>query len=255
MDNENTNKTIIKAFTILEELSNKRDGYSLAEISKNIDMPKSTVFRYLSTFIAAGYVEQTNDSFYRLSLKIVELAKMSLRNLDLKIEARSLLLDLASQLKCTIHLATREELEIIYLDKINYDGTFQMYSQIGLRNPVWCTSLGKAILMLLPEKQCYELLTSRSLYAKTGHTITDPDIIMQELKISKERGWTIDNEENEYGIRCIGAPILDYKGQPIASISASGTKELLSPDKDKKFGESIKSTAKNISMRLGNFEI
>lgn len=244
-------QSLERALLILEVIAQKKAGYTLAELSKDVSIPKSTVVRFLYVLCKKGYVEQDENGKYKIGLKMVELVSWRIRHVELKIEARPALLNLLTHVQCAAHLATLDDLDIIYLDKLEIDGNFQMYSQIGLRNPSWCTALGKSLLMMLPEDECYRRLKSQPLFAKTGYTTTNPDVLMSELKLSRARGWSLDNEENEYGVRCIAAPIFDYKEHCVAAISTSGPKNIISPNRDIEISEYIKNAAQQISVRLG----
>jgi len=124
--------------------------------------------------------------------------------------------------KQTVHLTIRDAYEGVYIDKVEGPGTLPMMSRIGMRMPLYSTSFGKVLLAYSPESFINEYLRKVPLIPRTENTITDPEKLKEELLKVKKQGYAFDNEENERGIKCIGAPIFDYSGNVVAAVSISG---------------------------------
>lgn len=243
--------TVAKAIGILDILASKADtGISLTELSQSIDMPKSSTHRYLVTLQELGLADRkTGDRFF-LGTKVIELAGAFLVKSDLRNASLEVLNDLAEKSGETIHLALPSGTEVVYIEKVESKHALVMSSHIGARIPMYCSSLGKAILAFSDG----ELLTAvlkNPLTQRTPNSITTPEALINELQLIKSRGFAIDNEENEISIRCVGAPIFDYTGAPIAAISVSVPRTRMDQDRISFLGPLVMQAAYQISKRKG----
>ena len=130
-----------------------------------------------------------------------------------------------------VHLIIREETDIVYIDKVEANNTISMASRIGKRNPMYCTATGKAILAFLPEEEIREVWNNSKVVKLTENTNTDFILFKKELQTIKNNGYAIDNEENEIGVKCVGAPIFNMCGDVVAAISVSGPVTRIKDDK------------------------
>lgn len=251
MQDKGSVQSIDRALSVLESLTGEREGVSLARIAQRVDLHKSTTHRLLSTLCARGYIEKLPGGEYRLGRRVVELASMYLNQLELKTEAQPHLRRLLQQTTQPVHLAVLEGLEAIYIDKMETLHSIRMYSQIGLRAPAYCTGVGKALLIGYSDEELTARLEGIPLEYKTPNTITDPALLVKEIRRSRRRGWACDNEENELGIRCIAAPIYDYRGDLVAAVSTSGVARVLEPSRDAEMAKYVKHCAEAISARMG----
>ena len=193
-------------------------------------MPKSTAHRYLATLDPARVGGTTRCRSVPSGPKVIELAGSYLANTDLRNEAQSVLDALAAQTGETVHLAVPSGTEVVYISKVECNHALRMYSYIGAKLPMYCTALGKTILAFGPPELTREVLT-RKLKARTPHTLTAPEALLAELETIRTQGYALDDEENELGIRCIGAPIFDYTRQAIAALSISGPNNRMSRER------------------------
>lgn len=213
-------QSIDRTFDIIELLSREPRSIPMTEIGRRLDLHKSTVHRLLTTLRKRGYVEKEEETGnYKLGLGFVELASLYLNSLELKIEAIPFLNQLTKQTGQTTFLATMDESEVVYMDKVETYTSLRRYTIIGKRLPMHTTSLGKAMLSGLKDSEIEALYPERKLKLITKMTIPTFDILMKEIRQIRERGWSIDDEENEKGTRCVGAPIFDYRDRVIAAIS------------------------------------
>ena len=212
-----------KLFGILELLSSHGRGLSLADICRNTGLPKATASRMLSALVTHGYVVQDRENRkYRLTMRMFQIGSRVADSNGVLRAARPYLDDLAQRTGETIHLVTRLDNEVVYLYKEDGGaGYVRMASYVGLHNPMYCTGVGKSILAYLPEEELRRIWASSRIQAHTPRTIVRLEDMLEEAARIRRRGYALDMEEHEEGVRCIAAAILDTNGNPIAAISLS----------------------------------
>jgi IclR family KDG regulon transcriptional repressor len=245
-------QVIDRALDILELLAIEKEGLGVTEIGNRLSLHKSTVHRILAAMAERGYIEKgpTNCS-YKIGLKLVELSSVYLSNVELKTEARPYLWELASRLNMATHLAILDGTDAIYIEKVDLASSMRLYSQIGRRIPVYCSALGKSLLSDLPEKKLKEIVAKIVFKRLTTNTITAAGTLLKEVLAVRSKGWSVDDEEHDEGIRCLAAPIFDYRGKVIAALSVSGLTSVLPSSKDVEIGALVSNAALKISERMG----
>jgi len=243
--------TVAKAMSIVEILAAKAEvGVGLSELSALIGMPKSSTHRYMATLQSVGLAERNGVDRFRLGTRVIELAGSFLANSDLRSESQATLDELADMTGETIHLAVPSGTGVVYIAKIESKHTLGMSSHIGARLPMHCTALGKAILAFSAPERLQAVLAERP-EARTAHTITSPEALRAELVTVRSQGFALDNEENEVGICCVGAPIIDYTGNAIAAISISGPRERMNRERAIQLGPLLWESTQRVSRRRG----
>jgi IclR family acetate operon transcriptional repressor len=244
--------TVVKAFGIVEALAPENDrGLTLADLSQRVALPKSTVHRYLATLIDLGLAQRREDDRFRLGTKVIELAGVYLANSDLRSESQPVLDALSAQANETVHLAVRSEAEVVYIAKVESRHAVRMYSYIGARLPMYCTALGKAMLAFGPEAWLRETL-ARGLAPRTPATIVNAAALRADLDAIRRRGFSLDNEENESGVRCVGAPVFDFTQTVVGAISLSGPTDRMEQKRSVQLGPVVREAARQISRRMGH---
>ena len=200
-----------------------------------------------------GYV--TKDSFsgrYTLTFKILEIAGHVLDRIDVLAVAHRYIDRLMKQVHETVHFVQREGNHIVYVDKVESDASsIRMVSRIGLRMPMYCTGVGKAMLAQMTEREVREIWESTPIEKCTENTITDLDVLLRELAEIRLRGYAIDNEENEIGVRCIAACVQDYTGRADAAFSISAPAARMPDERLREFSDYVLQTRRDISRELG----
>ena len=249
-------QTIQRVSLILERVGQNSQGMSIKDLSAGLNLPKGTIHRILSSLSYFGYIRQDPETkIYFLGLKLMDLNAQLSNQLDFRKVAEPVLRDLAEKTKQTAHLVILDRDEVVYVEKIETQqqaGGLKMASRVGSRNPMHSSAVGKVLLSYFSEEALEDFLQKKGLPRRTANTITDPEGFRDHLKIVRSRGYAIDDEENEQGIRCVGAPIFDRKERPVAAISVSGsvfqmTKKAVN---DVMKGE-VMAAAAEISRRLG----
>jgi IclR family KDG regulon transcriptional repressor len=252
-------QTIERVSLILDILGQNPQGISIRNLSSQVNLPKGTIHRLLSSLSYLGFVRQDPKTRnYLLGFKLVELGNILLGQLDLRKEAESFLKKLAERVKETVHMVVLDRNEIVYIDKIEGDQTsgLRMASRIGFRNPAYSSAVGKVLIAHLPNEELNKFFKEKRLLSRTENTITDITQLKNHLRMVRKQGYAVDDEENEKGIRCVGAPIYNGAGNVIAAISISGpafrvTRKMI----QESFKKEVMETALNISRRLGFREV
>jgi DNA-binding IclR family transcriptional regulator len=249
-------QTIERVSLILDILGQNPQGISIRDLSAKVSLPKGTTHRLLSSLSFLGYVRQDSKTRdYLLGFKLVELGNLLLGQLDLRKEAEPFLKELAERTKETVHMVILDRNEIVYIDKVEGDHNpsgLRMASRIGLRNPAHSSAVGKVLLSHFPDEALNQFFKGKGLAKRTENTITDAVQLKEHLKIVRNQGYAMDDEENEKGVRCVGAPIYNEAGHAVAAVSISGpafrvTKKMV----QEIFKKEVMEIALKISQRLG----
>jgi IclR family acetate operon transcriptional repressor len=195
-------------------------------------------------------VRRDEKDCFRLGPKMIELAGVLISQQDLRNESEPLLEKLSAQTQETAHLAIPTGNNVVYIAKVDSPQSVRMASHIGLRNPLHCTALGKAILAFYPQEQI-DAVIGKGLPARTPFTLISPEILRDELGHIRVEGFAIDDQENELGVRCAGAPVFDYSGKVIGAISVSGPASRISRERCLELGPVVSEAAQEVSRRMG----
>ena len=213
-----------RVVAILDVLGESDDSLSLAEICHRMGLRKSTAHRALMALDRTGLIERAPGHRYRLGLKLYDMGNRAVEQIDLRERVHPQLHKLALRLGETVHLGVLHKARIVYIDKIEpINRRVCISSRTGISNPVYSTSLGKAILAFLPELEASPIISGIRFKAFTSKTLTSKEELLQALERVRNRGYAIDDEEMEIGTRCVGAPIFDADHRPIAALSVSGS--------------------------------
>ena len=216
-------QSLDRAFDLLEILCRSRGGMTIGALSAETGLHKSTVHRLLSSMCARGYVQRdAATSIYRAGMRLCELGSYIVDNLDVVELARAPMEQLGLETNETVHLVMREEKDIVYIHKVESGrGAIRMFSRIGMRRPLYCTGVGKAILATWPDNEVRELWQDSDIQPWTEHTIVTEEAFLREIEWVRRLGYALDNEENELGVRCMAAALPDYSGRASYAISIS----------------------------------
>ena len=245
-------QTLERSLDVLEILAQAEEPLGVTEIGSRISLHKSTVHRILQTLCHRGYVEKKKDNErYYLGIKIIELGIRFFNDLEIRKVAAPVLSDLVKVLDEVVHLVLPDEGEIVYIDRAESSQVVSMHSKVGRRAPMHCTAVGKALLSTMPEEEVRHILERKGMTSYTPHTITDPDTLLVELRKIKVSKISIDTQENEIGVICLGTPIFDYSGRAIGAISVSGPASRIEEKGIERIGAEMKKSGERISANLG----
>lgn len=243
--------SVARAIQILSLLGDE-PGLSVTQVSERLGIPKSSAHDLLSTLESERLVQREKDlNKYHLALRLFELGNLALGDFEVRKIAEPLIKRLNELLDETVHLTILENDEVLYVDCFESTKRLRTYSVIGVRGPLHSTAVGKAILAVLPEPEVDRIIHEKGLERSTANTIVDPVELKKDLKATVKRGYSIDDAEHEEGVRCVGAPLMNYSNQVIGSISASGPLQRMKKDELPQIGRTVADTALEISRRLG----
>lgn len=244
--------SVQKALDILNLFGGAYSELGNAEIAKLVGLPVTTVSGLVYTLKINHYLDQNPaNRKYRLGLKLAERAAVLLDQLDLRAIAAPYLEKLREWCGESINLAVKDGREVVYIERLFGEHSLGIRSELGKRAPVHSTALGKAILSNFQPQEIQAFLEDYRFFPVTRYTITERDRFEAELARVRKMGFSIDEEENEIGGRCVAAPIFDHDSQPIAAVSISVPIQRLPREQIPLFGERLKQTALAISEQLG----
>jgi DNA-binding IclR family transcriptional regulator len=250
---ENVSSTaVLRALAILEAVAQRNTGLTNSEISRRLEIPKSSASYLLRTLEQAGYLrrEQTTGK-YRLGLKVLGLGSGVEVGGDLKDAARPVLKQLVERSRLTAHVAVLDHGEAVYIERVDSPGFIKMDTWVGRRMEINATGVGKALVAYLPSAEVEAIIKKRGLRKRTPKTIISHARFLAELARVRERGYAIDDEENSLGARCIAAPVFDHLGRVAAAVGVSGSTGQVNRASVKKIAEMVRAAALKISHHLG----
>lgn len=245
--------SVQRAIDIINLFNYERGELGNAEIAKIVELPIGTVSGLIYTLKINGYLDQNpSNKKYRLGLKLAERASVLFDQLDLRREAAPYLEELRDWCGESVNLAIRDGNEVVYIERMFGNHALGIRSELGRRGPLHSTALGKVIFSFLPKAEQSALMERYQFTPVTTHTITNKDRFEKELKVVHDQGFALDEQENELGGRCVGAPIFDRFGYPIAAISISVPIQRFPVKEISRFSEKLIMSAKAISRKMGH---
>jgi IclR family acetate operon transcriptional repressor len=244
---------IEKVLVILELLDRSPGGLKLREIADQSKLNKSTAHRFLSHLEAQKYLFRDDSGTYMIGPKLTKLGTGINFHATLAKICRRVLENLRTVTGETVNLAVLDGFEVLYIDVLETGHTFRLVSGVGTRRPFYCTSLGKAILANIDDDlKREELFAAIRFDPVTPRTITNLTRLKKQLAVIRKQGFALDDEEAVAGIRCLGAAVLDPKGDVLGAISVSGPVVRVTTAKLPLFTEEICRAAREITWLLGN---
>ncbi|MFZ1084761.1 MAG: IclR family transcriptional regulator [Terracidiphilus sp.] len=240
-----------RAFAVLDLLGESDTPLGLAQVALSLQLHKSTAHRFLMVLERHRMVERTVSGKFRLGLRLFDLGNRAIEQYDLRDRAQPHLRRLVAETEETAHLCILEGAHVIYIDKIEPARSVRMITRIGASNPVHCTSVGKAMLAFLPEDRLNELLARTRFERFTHRTIATVEALRAEIEKTRRRGYAVDDEEFEEGLRCIAVPILDAQRLPVAAVSVSGPSFRVTAQKLPSIANHLLQCVRGISMDMG----
>ena len=246
-------QAVSHALDLLEQFHDDVDELGVTELSKRLKLHKNNVFRLLATLESRGYIEQNRATEnYRLGLKSLELGQTFIKQMGLLRQAKPILEKLVAQCNETSYVAIFKEGYIVYLDVVETDLTVRVVSRVGSRLPAYCTAAGKIHLAFMSDEEMETVLPPGEFKAYTPTTLTSREQLKKELVEVVEKGYAIDNEELDPGVRCVAAPIRDYTRRIVGAVSISGPSMRLTDDRiEQELIPLVLQAGEELSTRLG----
>jgi IclR family transcriptional regulator, KDG regulon repressor len=245
-------QVIDRAAQILDCFGFDHQELSVSEIGAKTALHRSTAHRILMALEYNDLIQQNPDNGkYRVGIKLFRLGHQAVSHLDLREICRPFLARIMNETKETVHLAVLDDNQVLYLDKVEGPHALRMPSRVGRHIPTYCTSLGKAMLSCLDEQEVKGILGKQPFTAYTANTVKNLEQLLADVRAVHKRGYAVDNEEIEIGLRCVGAPIRDHTGAMVGAISAAAPSARLAEKKIPRVGRLVMAVAEEISEQLG----
>ena len=246
-------QSVVRTLQILEALASAGE-MGLTELATRVGLHKSTLFRFMRTLCDRGYARRDPDTErFSLTLKVFELGSSVYARVDLVKLASPCLVRLSSTTQETVHLAMLDGGALVYLSKIESTRSLRvaMQSGVGLTAPAYCTGVGKVLLAFAEPGALQAYLEGCDFVRYTEKTIPDRLKLSAELQAIRNRGWAVDDEEHESGVRCVAAPVRSRSGAVVAALSISGPTVRLTLDRIDGVRSLVCEAAEELSRLLG----
>jgi DNA-binding IclR family transcriptional regulator len=241
--------TVTKATDVLSSFSFAEPVLGVSELARRLGMGKSTVYRLLTTLARAGWVEQTPDSRYRLSLKVYEIGQQVVAGLDLRDVAHTPLEALRTQTGLTTHVAVLSVPDVVYVDRFESPGMIAVSARLGRRRPAHGSSAGKCLLAFGDRAEVDAVV--RAGLARLGpRTIRSRSSLERALAEVRRSGHAISVEESAAGMSSIAAPVFDASGACTAAVAVSGPPFAMPEEDHPRIVRMVVATAAEISRGL-----
>ncbi len=245
-------QSVDRTLDVLEALASRNGATGISELSGLVGLHVSTVHRLLATLVDRGYVRQDPDSLrYHLGSRIFTLASAADLHLDLRLVARPYLERMMRLSGETANLVTASDNEVVYLDQVASMHLVKMFTAPGMRAPLYCTGTGKVMLAFRPPEFSEPVLAA-SMRRYTPRTIVHRAALEAELAAIKKRGFSVDDEEMEEGVRCLAVPVFDRRGACIGALSVSGPITRMTTERVAKLAPTACAIAEELSRQLGH---
>jgi IclR family KDG regulon transcriptional repressor len=239
-----------RAMRLLSSFDHDHPEMGVAELARKLDLPKPTVYRILATLESGGFVQQNSNAKYHLGFRLAELGLLALQQVSMRDEAMPFLRDLLDECQETVDLAVFDAGEMVYLEVLESPQPVKIAARAGRRLPAHCTASGKVYLAYASEDDLDAAVT-QGMVSCTPNTICDLEPLIEDLRLTRQRGYSISAEEFELGITAVAAPVMDNSGQVVAVIAIAGPTYRLPPERVAELGEAVKRTAHGLSEHLG----
>ncbi|MGB7205823.1 MAG: IclR family transcriptional regulator C-terminal domain-containing protein [Anderseniella sp.] len=245
-------QSLSRALKLLNSLSYHASGLSLSEVAHEVGLPNSTAHRLLTTLQNERYVRYDNErSVWLIGVQAFRVGSAFVRSRDLVTIARPYMRRLMEQAGETVNLGIADRGEIVYLAQVECQKMMRAIAGPGGRAKMHCSGIGKAILSYTRPEAVQKLLNGNELSRETSHTLTSLKSLLEDLEVSNQRGFAIDDEENAIGLRCVASVIFDEHAEPLGAISVSGPSARVTDQRIAALGELVNKIARDITAELG----
>jgi DNA-binding IclR family transcriptional regulator len=228
--NDNTPESVVRrALSVVTAFSYAEPVLGISEISRRLDLPKSTVHRLLATLTAEGFVERTHDGRYRLSLKLYEIGQQVVSSHRVRRHAHLPLEKLRSDSGEASHLAVLAGADVVYLDRFETPQLMRLFTRSGRRSAAHTTSSGKCLLAFGTQADV-DAVIAAGLPKMGPRTITTKSQLNRALIDIRKAGHAVSVDETAVGVVSVGAPIFDEVGSCVAAVSIAGPSSRMGQD-------------------------
>ncbi|APE25332.1 MULTISPECIES: IclR family transcriptional regulator [Streptomyces] len=249
---------VTRAFDVLELFLEGDGTLSAPEITRRLQLPRTTTHELVTTLTARNYLVPApgQPGRYRLGVRTYQLGSRYAEQLDLAAEGHQVAREVADTCGETVHVAVLEDMDVIYIAKVDSSHAVRMVSATGRRLPAHCTAVGKMLLAGLPEAVLEERLDAntagRELVRMTPRSITDPDALRAALAEIRILGVAGEQQESNPDVSCVAAPVRDRSGRVVAALSVSVPVHRWTEERENELTALAVKGANELSERLGH---
>lgn len=227
-------------------------GMSLSEIANASGIAASTAYRMLTTLESHGMVEfDKNEQLWSIGVETYRMGSAFLRRRKLVDRARIVMQDLMEATGETANLGVAEDDCVVFVSQVETHQTIRAFFRPGTRSPFHASGIGKAVLAHLDRDRVAAIVRKAGLEAFTPKTLSSPLALSRDLDDVKARGWSVDDEERNLGMRCVAAAIFNEFGEPIGGVSVSGPTVRVTPERLAEIGPKVRQAAEEITRMIG----
>ena len=221
-------QSVDRALDLLEALASADGEVAITALATRTTLHVSTVHRLLATLLRRGYVRQNPDtSRYYAGAKLATLAEGRSRYGELRLRARPLLRSITEATRETANLVVLDDTQAVYIETVPSPQVVRLFTAVGNRTPLHATGAGKALMAALPAQRRDALVERLDLRGHTARTIVERSALRRALDEIREKGYAIDDEEYDEGVRCVAVAV-GPPGAPVAALSISAPSNRLS---------------------------
>ncbi len=248
-----SNDPSLKALDILEALKDAgQNGIGLTDVAERSGLNKSTVHRIISALTKRDYVIRNDETKkYKLGFRMLQFTGVMIESLTVRSIARPHLIELGSKVEETIHLVHRDGNHGVYIDKIDCPHSVGLLSYIGKRIMLHCTGAGKVFLAYMDKDERDRLINEVGLPRRTSNTITDRNVLEEELEDIRNHGFSWNRSEDRDDVIGISAPIFDSTGHLVCAVAVAGPTYRFTEETAKQAIPVLLETTRNISDKIG----
>lgn len=243
--------SVLKAIDILHVFSASEPRLSLSQISRQLDIPKSTAHNLLATLVSRGFIERVDTDQYALGTQLVALTQSVRVNVEIRDRAAPVIRELADSCRESVYLTVLDGTHSLYIYAVESPQRLVARTAVGERVQCHCTSVGKATIAFLARSRVDDIIEAVGLDSFTPYTITDSEALYADLDQIRARGYALDHQEHELGTFCVAAPILDNRGIALGALSVSGTDPEILAGRLSRLSTMVVQAGQSISSRLG----
>jgi IclR family acetate operon transcriptional repressor len=248
-------QSLDRALTLLTEMA-RVDGISLSELSHRANLAPSSAYRLLQTLATRGFVEfLERDQLWSIGVEAFRTGTAFQRRHSIATVGRGIMADLVQSCGETANIAIFDNGEIVFVAQIESQEPIRAFFRAGERRAAHASGIGKALLAEMPRKSVERIIAARGMERFTDHTLTEPVALFGELGRTHVRGWALDDEERNVGMRCIAAAIFNEFGDPVAGLSVSGPVARLDDDRVARLGPEVAAGAAEITRLVGGVSL
>jgi len=248
---QNTVKSLDRALEIFELLSSM-EGATLTELAKAADQSPSTVYRVLRTLEGRDMIEfEPEAQTWNIGPQAFLIGTRFLHRTSLIGRARPILRRLMEVTGETANLAIERGGQVLFLSQVETQATIRAFFPPGTLSAMHSSGIGKALLAQYPSQRVAQIIRTHNLVKFTSRTLTNPEDLEKDLSETRRRGYSIDDEERNEGMKCVAAPVFDSHEEPIAGISVSGPSSRLPTERLARLGEEVRQSAEDLSRSMG----